>query len=237
MAVASTKKRSTRRRSSSPREIPPLVRRYLPAWFILIAVLVVLLPNMLAVTADAGGRVLRAIPVWVGQLFARPSSIAPLFRPEVQHWAEDIGRWAEEHDLDPNLLATLMQIESCGHPTVSSSAGAQGLFQVMPFHFETGEDQLDPDTNADNSADVIHECLRFANGDTGLAMACYNGGPSVTRKPFDQWPNQTQRFYYWGTGIYTAASENQSSSSRLSEWLNAGGAQLCQMAEAELGLG
>src|SRR5688500_10923905 len=70
-----------------------------------------------------------------------PSSnglVAPLFTNEIDYWSSDLVRWANAYDLDPNLLATVMQIESCGHPTVVSRAGAQGLFQVMPFHFSTG---------------------------------------------------------------------------------------------------
>ena len=38
--------------------------------------------------------------------------------------------------LDPDIIATIIQIESCGNPAARSTAGAQGLFQVMPFHFE-----------------------------------------------------------------------------------------------------
>jgi soluble lytic murein transglycosylase-like protein len=163
--------------------------------------------------------------------------IAPLFTREVRHWSGDIQRWAAEYKLDPNLLATVMQIESCGHPTVSSYAGAQGLFQVMPFHFSPGENQLDPETNGRHGADVLQQCLlNFANGDPGLAMACYNGGPSVVSKPYTSWSAQTQRYYIWGMGIYTDATANQSQSVTLDLWLNAGGKILCQQAAGVLGI-
>src|SRR5690606_6861661 len=96
---------------------------------------------------------------------SQPSSIAPLFTSEVDNWADDIGRWATQYGLDPNLLATVMQIESCGDDTVSSHAGAQGLFQVMPLHFSEGEVYTDPDTNAMRSANFLNQCLGWANGD------------------------------------------------------------------------
>ncbi len=70
--------------------------------------------------------------------------LSPLFTPQVLRWSDRILGWASDHDLDPNLVATVMQIESCGHPGVASSAGAIGLFQVMPFHFEAGEDSSNP---------------------------------------------------------------------------------------------
>src|SRR5690606_6122711 len=40
--------------------------------------------------------------------------LTPLFTPQVMRWEAHILRWAAEHGLDPNLVATVMQIESCG---------------------------------------------------------------------------------------------------------------------------
>ncbi|MEZ4668717.1 MAG: lytic transglycosylase domain-containing protein [Anaerolineae bacterium] len=213
-----------------------LIRRHLPAWMALAAVMVILLPNVTRVTLDAGGRIFSSFTEWASNLLYSSSPIAPLFSPEVQHWGHDIGRWAADNNLDPNLLATVMQIESCGHPTVSSYAGAQGLFQVMPFHFSMDENQLDPNTNARRGADFLKVCLAAAGGDAGLAMACYNGGQSVLTQPYAAWSDQTQRYYYWGSGIYEAASQHQASSERLNEWLAAGGQRLCQQAGAALGM-
>lgn len=210
--------------------------RYLPAWVMLSIAMLILLPHILAFSLNLGGQVLGGIPRFFSNLFYGPSNIAPLFTPEVRHWAGDIGRWAHDNELDPNLLATVMQIESCGHPDVSSYAGAQGLFQVMPFHFDAGENQLDPNTNAKRGASFLKVCTGYANGDSGLAMACYNGGPSVTMKPYAQWPDQTQRYYMWGTGIYADAQNNSSHSETLDRWLAAGGSGLCQMAASTLGM-
>lgn len=260
-------------------------RRYWPAWLMLGTVLVMLLPALLGMALDLGGRALRAAPglaedganllldlgqdgvtllvdgggaalgflvgaaadageaagdliAGVGDWLngeAKPApepGIAPLFTPEVARWQDDILRWADAYDLDPNLIATLMQIESCGHPTVSSPAGAQGLFQVMPFHFASGEDPLNPDTNARRSAGVLHDCLARAGGDAALAMACYNGGPSVIYRTPANWLDEPRRFYYWGSGIYTDARHGAAQSARLDEWLAAGGARLCALSAA-----
>ena len=216
--------------------LPAPVQKHLPAWLLLAAVLTILTPRVAVVTLEAGGRIISTIPGTLDRLLHGSSSIAPLFSPAVQHWGRDIERWAASNDLDPNLLATVMQIESCGHPTINSYAGAQGLFQVMPFNFQTGDNYLDPETNATRGMNVLKQCKGFANGDPGLAMACYNGGPSVLSKPFASWSDQTRRYYYWGTGIYEAATQHQSSSPRLDEWLAAGGAKLCQMAGSALGI-
>jgi soluble lytic murein transglycosylase-like protein len=162
----------------------------------------------------------------------RTSQIAPLFTPQVQYWQDEIVRWSTANEIDPNLMATIMQIESCGHPTVVSHAGAQGLFQVMPFHFSYTENMLDPDTNAQRSANFIRECTEYANGDVGLILGCYNGGPSVVRRPFNTWPHETQRYYVWGLGIYYDAVQSVSQSQNLNNWLNAGGTNLCTRASA-----
>ncbi|GIL13002.1 MAG: hypothetical protein BroJett038_17220 [Chloroflexota bacterium] len=224
------------RRRAPQRSLPPIIADYLPGWLILAAVMSILFPNALPVMVNAAGQVISRVPEWVGSLFAGPSPIAPLFTDEIDHWARDIGRWAEEHELEPNLLATVMQIESCGHPTISSYAGAQGLFQVMPFHFTAGENQLDPDTNARRGAAYLKWCVDYSGGDVGLTLACYNGGPSVVKKPFAAWSSETQRYYRWGVGIYADALTNQSHSDTLDRWLAAGGGGLCRMAAGELGL-
>src|SRR5450759_1540101 len=56
-------------------------------------------------------------------------TISPIFTPEVQFWAGRIQSWASAAGLDPNLAATVMQIESCGDPLALSRSGAMGLFQ------------------------------------------------------------------------------------------------------------
>ncbi|MBK9746499.1 MAG: transglycosylase SLT domain-containing protein [Chloroflexi bacterium] len=217
--------------------------RYLPGWIIIAFVLAILLPNALASTFGVVNRVMSAVPhvtgietVYVAPAGVGANVIAPMFTKEVRHWSSDIQRWAQQYGLDPNLLATVMQIESCGYDTVSSHAGAQGLFQVMPFHFSAGEDMLDPDTNAMRGANFLNECLGYANGDTGLAMACYNGGPSVISRAFDSWANETQRYYIYGTGIYADAQQGLSSSEMLNTWYTSGGVNLCNRASVALGL-
>jgi soluble lytic murein transglycosylase-like protein len=209
--------------------------RFLPGWILIAFVLVILLPNALTATLGAAGRAITQLPQSVG-IAPSSGSIAPIFTSTIDYWSVHIAQWAARYDVDPNLLATIMQIESCGDSTVSSYAGAQGLFQVMPFHFETGENQLDPDTNAMRGANFINQCLGWAEGNAGLALACYNGGPSVLNKSFAAWPAQTQRYYNWGTTIYQDAVENKQSSDSLQNWLDAGGSSLCHRAANTLGI-
>ncbi len=164
------------------------------------------------------------------------TALSPVFGPEVRHWEAKIFEWSQTYGLDPNLIATLMQIESCGNPQAVSSAGAAGLFQVMPFHFAEGEDSFDPDTNARRGLDYLVGALDLTEGHVGLSFAGYNGGHSVTFKSWDEWPQETRRYYRWGTGIYNDLMTGLRQSPTLQEWMAAGGASLCRQASVELGL-
>lgn len=164
------------------------------------------------------------------------AELAAFFAPAVQHWSGKIGEWSAQHQVDPPLLATVMQIESCGHPSVISNAGAQGLFQVMPFHFAEGENMLEPDTNARRGSAFLRQCHQAADGVIGLTLACYNGGGSVISQPRENWSRETRRYYRWGVGIYTDAVAGSDDSETFDQWLSAGGQRLCNSAESELGL-
>ncbi|HEX8991214.1 MAG TPA: transglycosylase SLT domain-containing protein, partial [Anaerolineales bacterium] len=100
----------------------------------------------------------KAAPAGSGQ-------ISNVFTPQVQYWSGAISRWASAAGLDPNLAAVVMQIESCGDPSATSSAGAIGLFQVMPYHFAAGDSPYDPDTNAARGLEYLRRSLRAAGND------------------------------------------------------------------------
>jgi hypothetical protein len=163
-------------------------------------------------------------------------TLSPIFMPSIQYWEESILRWGRENNLDPNLIATVMQIESCGNPSATSRVGAMGLFQVMPFHFAAGEEPYEPDTNALRGIAYLSKGLEASGGHAGLALAGYNGGHSVITRSYDNWNYETQRYYRWGSGIYREASAGWDSSPTLMAWLAAGGRSLCDEAEQYLAL-
>jgi hypothetical protein len=163
-------------------------------------------------------------------------AIASFFTDEVKHWETKIIEWSQLYSVDPNVVATVMQIESCGDPKAVSSAGAQSLFQVMPFHFTAGENSMDPDTNAKRGMIFMADLLSRSNGDVGMALAGYNGGPGVMSRAMSTWPAETQRYYRWGSGIYGDVVNGSATSETLQQWLAAGGSALCNQAAARLGL-
>jgi len=173
-----------------------------------------------------------SLPEIVSQAPAGSSGqLATFYATPVQRWEDEVAAWAAEYELDPNLVATVMQIESCGDPRVRSSAGAAGLFQVMPFHFENGENPNDPDTNARRGLGYLKQSMAAANGDVRLALAGYNGGIGVINNPEYTWADETRRYADWGSRMYYEAINGQDTSHTLQEWLNSGGARLCAQAE------
>ncbi len=164
------------------------------------------------------------------------SGLSPIFTPEVQFWGKKIAAWAAASGLDPNLVATVMQIESCGDPRARSRAGAMGLFQVMPFHFLSTDSPYDPDTNASRGLAYLYRSFEAARGDPRLTLAGYNGGIGVISRTEWTWSAQTKRYVYYGAPIYADARHGNTSSAMLEEWYKKYGASLCRQAKARLNL-
>jgi soluble lytic murein transglycosylase-like protein len=155
------------------------------------------------------------------------------FTPQVLFWSNEIIQWAHDYKMDPNLIALVMQIESCGYSQAQSRAGASGLFQVMPFHFGYDENPYDPSTNAARGLTYLARSLELANGELDLALAGYNGGHQMIQTNPSLWPEETQRYVYWGVRIYNElGTTDVSLPPTLRKWLDAGGSRLCEQAAA-----
>jgi soluble lytic murein transglycosylase-like protein len=222
---------------------------YFPAWVLLIAILVLYVLNSTGRKLPLPDFFDAKLPVLGGRssdkyagIYNASAPLAELFSPSVDYWKPSILRWAQEAGLNPNLVATVMQIESCGHPYKESPAGAQGLFQIVPvYHFSEGDNQLDSDTNARAGLRHMKDCLKWSadldldgtaesDPDVGLALVCYNGGLGALQTPRDQWVEESRNYYVWGTGIWADAAQGHARSETLNAWLNAGGVYLCSEA-------
>ncbi len=58
--------------------------------------------------------------------------VSTLFPAEITQWCGLITQYSAKHQLDPNLVAALIWLESGGNHTAFSRSGAVGLMQVMP---------------------------------------------------------------------------------------------------------
>lgn len=155
-----------------------------------------------------------------------------MFRPEILFWADDIDRWSRKYNVSPLLVATVMQIESCGDPYAQSAAGAMGLFQVMPFHFTAGENGFDPEINAKRGLIYLTQRQSAAGADVTLTLGQYNSGQAALYRPFSTWPPETKRYVFYGVQIYNDAVAGKSSSDALESWYDVYGKSLCAEAAA-----
>lgn len=90
-----------------------------------------------------------------------------------------VYREANRHDMDPDLVLAVMQVESRFDRFAVSSVGAQGLMQVMPFwRNEIGRPQdnlTQIETNVRYGTAILAQYLTEARGDLIDALARYNG--------------------------------------------------------------
>ena len=68
----------------------------------------------------------------IAALAAADCLISPEFPAEIQQWCGLISQYAPQHNLEPDLVAALIVVESAGNDQAISHNGAVGLMQIMP---------------------------------------------------------------------------------------------------------
>jgi hypothetical protein len=193
----------------------------------------------------------------IGEAAITPEcQISGIFTPEIKRWETDICRWSKEHKMDPDLIATVMLIESCGNHLAVSATGVRGLFQVTGPNLD-GENPFDPNVSmAKGPAKVLVNELRAASGDVNAAMAGYNGGGKardwvsgkITQNQF-YWFLRNHGSGFWRTDAKASAKINEvkwyaqwaniyfeakeSRTDTLNKWLEIGGARMCDVAAVQ----
>lgn len=91
----------------------------------------------------------------------------------------EVWREAARHAIDPDLAMAVIEVESSFDRFAVSSAGAQGLMQVMPFwKHELGrsDDNLtEVDTNVRYGMTILAHYLQRESGDAVRALTRYHG--------------------------------------------------------------
>jgi cell wall-associated NlpC family hydrolase len=109
----------------------------------------------------------------VAQTRAAPSGIAVI----LGQWTELIQLASAEAGVPWQVVAATMIVESKGEPNATSPAGAVGLMQLRPAHWEAyagvyGADPLDPYTNLRTGAAILADAYATW-GTWDLAIAAY----------------------------------------------------------------
>lgn len=173
--------------------------------------------------------------------------------PTVRHWESAIDTAAKRYDIDPNLIAIIMTLESGGY-TKADSGQAQGLMQVTPLtgrdiakkHLKqprTSYDLFDPSTSIEfGAAYLAYLRTEFCDYHDGpkwdscveLIAAGYNGGPGAANSLYKgEGLRDTQTLIYSRDAFNMWRERRAASSPTYERWLERGGQELVDKAVAE----
>jgi soluble lytic murein transglycosylase-like protein len=103
----------------------------------------------------------------------------------------------EQHDIDVELLASVVHAESDGRANAVSRTGAQGLMQLMPGTARNlgVKDSFQPDQNINGGTAYLDALLTRYHDNLALALAAYNAGPAAVDKYHGIPPYRETRAY------------------------------------------
>lgn len=103
----------------------------------------------------------------------------------------------QQHNLDVDLLASLVKAESGGNSNAVSRAGARGLMQLMPSTAtEMGvDDSFRPDQNVRGGSAYLDGLLARYHDNLAMALAAYNAGPAAVDRYHGIPPYRETRAY------------------------------------------
>ena len=101
------------------------------------------------------------------------------------------------HNLDVDLLASLVKAESNGNSRAVSRAGARGLMQLMPATAKDlgVEDSFKPAENVRGGTAYLDALLTRYHDNLALALAAYNAGPEAVDRYHGIPPYRETRAY------------------------------------------
>ena len=121
----------------------------------------------------------------------------PVTLTDRQIIAQNVEKAAAKYKLSPKLINAVIRAESNFKVRAISSAGAQGLMQLMPATAkELGvENPFDIEQNIDGGAKYLRKMLDRFGGNLRKALAAYNAGPGTVIKYNGRVPYPETRQY------------------------------------------
>jgi soluble lytic murein transglycosylase-like protein len=119
------------------------------------------------------------------EISAKPAaSASPEAKLSQADLAEILARAGQAHNLDADLLASVVKAESGGNTRAVSRAGARGLMQLMPGTAnDLGvQDSYEPNQNVRAGSTYLDALLTQYRDNLALALAAYNAGPEAVAR-------------------------------------------------------
>src|SRR6201987_5063791 len=120
-----------------------------------------------------------------------------------------INEAAARHNVDPNLVRSVIKVESNFNPNAVSRKGAMGLMQLMPSTARSLHvtNPFDPQQTVDAGVRHLKQLLESYGGNVKLSLAAYNAGSGAVARSagvprFAETQNYVRRItslYYGGT--------------------------------------
>ena len=120
-----------------------------------------------------------------------------------------IEQAAARHNVDPNLVRSVIKVESNFNPNAVSRKGAMGLMQLMPSTARSLHvtNPFDPQQNVDAGVRHLKSLLESYGGNIKLSLAAYNAGAGAVARSsgvprFAETQNYVRRIteIYYGGG-------------------------------------
>lgn len=126
-----------------------------------------------------------------------PAPPVPAANPAPAEIREMAAKAGAAHDLDVELLASVIRAESNGNVHAVSRAGARGLMQLMPgTASQLGvADSFRADQNINGGTAYLNALLQRYHDNLALALAAYNAGPAAVDKYHGIPPYRETRLY------------------------------------------
>lgn len=179
---------------------------------------------------------------------------SPWIPATVKHWEGPIDEMAKKYNIDPDVLAIIMTLESGGYSKAESEIGAKGLMQITPPTAQDiakkylkkpveSYDLNDPRTSIEFGAAYL-AFLRDEFGERNqgpswnetveLITAGYNGGPGAAGRLYrGEGLTDTQTIVYSRDAYNMWRERHAQKSPTFDRWLERGGSRLIEQAQKE----
>lgn len=176
---------------------------------------------------------------------------SPWIPDTVKYWDKPITEMAKRYDLDPNLIAIIITLESGGYPKATSEVDAKGLMQLMPLTAEDTADRYIKKSQKEYDLYKPETSIEFGtaylamlrdeygivkhgsswNETVELIAAAYNGGFGAANAiEKGEGINDTQTLSYSRDAFNMWRERNATTSPTFDRWKERGGDELIKKA-------